>query len=95
MSRQTVDQELEEKSFSLKIFCLQILSSSLANIAGGAAGHPLDTIRVRVQAETTSTSSYQVMKETYRIEGLRAFYKGCLLPLFGTLPYNTMIFTCT
>ena len=35
------------------------------------------------------------MAETYRGEGVGGFFKGCLSPLIGVTPYNTMVFTVT
>jgi hypothetical protein len=44
--QETVADEIRQKSYNLRVFGQQIFAASLANIAGGIAGHPLDTIRV-------------------------------------------------
>jgi hypothetical protein len=46
--------------------------------------HPIDTIKSRVQTSSHSTS--QVIRQTLRLEGWRAFYKGVGPVILGGVP---------
>jgi solute carrier family 25 carnitine/acylcarnitine transporter 20/29 len=60
----------------------------VSNIVGTAFGHPLDTIRVRMQLEGKHVTLSSVCRETYMNEGARGFFKGMVSPLVGVTPYN-------
>ena len=48
-----------------------VFASSVSNILGPVAGHPLDTIRVRMQlANCTDVTFMQVCRETVANEGV-------------------------
>jgi len=52
-------------------------------VAGGTGlllGHPLDTIKVRLQALKGYSSPLQCVKQTFRQEAIGGFYKGMLFP---------------
>ncbi|KAI3407134.1 YMC1 [Candida oxycetoniae] len=57
-----------------------------AGFVGGATqvliGQPADLVKIRLQT-SSATSSIQVIRNVIRNEGLLAFYKGTLPPLFG------------
>ena len=63
------------------------LKDIAAGFIGGATqvliGQPADLVKIRLQTSTTPTTSAQVIKNVIRNEGLLAFYKGTLPPLFG------------
>lgn len=58
-----------------------------AGFIGGATqvliGQPADLVKIRLQTSTSHTSSLDVIKAVIKNEGLLAFYKGTLPPLFG------------
>lgn len=58
-----------------------------AGFVGGATqvliGQPADLVKIRLQTSTTPLSSTQVIKNVLQKEGIFAFYKGTLAPLFG------------
>lgn len=87
--------ELQEPKFSctIKTFCTQIVMASSANIMGQIAGHPLDTVRVRMQVSAGNPTVLGTMKSTWQLEGTRGFFKGLIAPLVGSTPYNTIVFT--
>lgn len=62
------------------------LKDVAAGFVGGATqvliGQPFDLIKIKLQT-TDATSSVQVIKNVIRNEGILAFYKGTLPPLFG------------
>ena len=60
------------------------------------AGHPFDTIKVRLQAEGTLSTRFQgplhCVRETVAHEGVRGLYKGMAAPLFLTGGINSVLF---
>ena len=68
------------------------VAGSIAGCAGQLVGHPLDSIKVRLQSESllkggrsrrsrTSTTAYQSARILYHEGGFRAFFRGLSLPL--------------
>jgi len=79
------------------------LRASLQDIAAGTAGglctvlvgHPLDTIKVRLQTAAAGTKRMSMMdciRFTIREEGWRGFYKGMQSPLAGEGFFNAVQF---
>lgn len=83
------------------------VSATKSFIAGGfggmctvATGHPLDTIKVRLQTmprvkpgETPLyRGTYDCAKQTFLKEGFRGFYKGMAAPLAGVTPMFAVCF---
>ncbi len=72
----------------------------LAGIAGGCAGvlagHPLDTVKVRLQNQHGSHTFYRgtwhCIAQTVRHEGLFGLYKGMSSPLIGVAVINSILF---
>lgn len=59
------------------------------------AGHPFDTIKVRLQTEGKSgrfTGPLNCLSQTVRKEGVRALYKGVTPPLLATGVINSVLF---
>lgn len=58
-----------------------------AGFIGGATqvliGQPFDLVKIRLQTSTSSKTSGQIIKQVIQNEGVFAFYKGTLAPLFG------------
>jgi solute carrier family 25 carnitine/acylcarnitine transporter 20/29 len=59
-------------------------------MAGVVAGHPLDTIKVRLQQQQSKTqfSSVRMLRE----EGWRSFFRGMASPLVGVAIINALLF---
>jgi len=77
------------------MFLAHAFSSTVSNVLGSIAGHPLDTVRVRMQVEVGQVSMLNICRETLRGEGIRGFSKGLLSPLCAVTPYNVFVFTVT
>lgn len=43
-----------------------------------------------MQLESEPIKVTQMIRSTFEAEGMRGFYKGCLSPLIGALPYNSL-----
>lgn len=58
-----------------------------AGFIGGATqvliGQPADLVKIRLQTSPVPTTSAQIIKQVIQKEGILAFYKGTLAPLFG------------
>ena len=66
------------------------IAGSIAGAFGQCVGHPLDSIKTRLQSESllgggtstkTTTSAYRCAHNIYTEGGFRAFFRGLSLPL--------------
>jgi solute carrier family 25 (mitochondrial carnitine/acylcarnitine transporter), member 20/29 len=67
-----------------------ITASTVSNMLGHLIGHPLDTVRVRMQLESRKITASQIILETIKKEGPSGLYKGVTQPLIGAVPINSM-----
>ena len=70
-----------------------IVAGTIGGMTTVVVGHPLDTVKVRLQ---TSTSHYSSMVDcivkTWQVEGVRGYYKGVQSPLAGEAFFNAIQF---
>ena len=76
--------------------------STVSGGVGGSflvvAGHPLDTLKVRLQTQKPVNGvmpykgTIDCVKKTFKAEGVRGFYKGMLGPLVGVTPVYALVF---
>jgi solute carrier family 25 (mitochondrial carnitine/acylcarnitine transporter), member 20/29 len=59
-------------------------------MVGQFIGHPLDTVRVRMQLETRKISASHCIIETIKNEGAMGLYKGVTPSMIGAVPINSM-----
>eukprot|EP00611_Tribonema_gayanum_P019248 TRINITY_DN3290_c0_g1_i1.p1 TRINITY_DN3290_c0_g1~~TRINITY_DN3290_c0_g1_i1.p1 ORF type:complete len:158 (+),score=27.36 TRINITY_DN3290_c0_g1_i1:57-530(+) len=73
-----------------------ILSGTVAGIAQVVAGHPLDTIKVRLQTQSSTNPEFSGMgdciRKTIQREGLMGLYAGAASPLVGAMAHNAGVF---
>jgi len=76
-----------------------IASGTIGGIAQVVAGHPLDTVKVRLQNQVDvpgQAKQFNGMLDTFRktiqIEGVRGLYKGATSPLAGAMAHNAGVF---
>eukprot|EP00698_Gefionella_okellyi_P007425 TRINITY_DN1810_c0_g1_i2.p1 TRINITY_DN1810_c0_g1~~TRINITY_DN1810_c0_g1_i2.p1 ORF type:complete len:316 (+),score=43.58 TRINITY_DN1810_c0_g1_i2:76-948(+) len=75
-------------------------SDFIAGCVGGLAqvvsGHPLDTVKVRLQTQSATNPQYSGMvdciRKTVRSEGFLGLYKGVQSPLVGVAALNAIVF---
>ena len=60
-------------------------------LAGIAAGHPIDTVRVRIQT-CTSQSIGATFQSIIQFEGVKSLYKGLVAPAVGVGALNAVLF---
>ncbi|XP_072181791.1 mitochondrial carnitine/acylcarnitine carrier protein-like [Diadema setosum] len=75
------------------------LAGGFGGVCLVAAGHPLDTIKVRLQTQPTGPGVNPLYKGTFdcaakivRNEGFRGLYKGMLAPILGVTPMYAVCF---
>lgn len=74
-----------------------IIISSLPSVVGALfntyAGHPFDTIRVRLQdINTKYKSSLNCLTSTIKYEGVSGLFKGSVSSLYGAIAENIVVF---
>lgn len=87
------DAQDADASESTKVL-LDFTSGTVGGMLGILAAHPLDTAKTRLQAmpsfEGSSTS--RVLRDTFRLEGAAALYRGMSFPLYSAAVLNAIIF---
>lgn len=74
-------------------FKKDLVCGSFAGVFLCLSGHPLDSIKVRMQNSKTKMTLSGAIKSTLRNEGMVGFYKGMGPPLL-TIPFiNSIIFS--
>lgn len=80
-------------------FTKEALFGLLGGLAYGLSspivGHPLDTIKTKMQAEAgfKNASVWQTIASTYRADGITGFYRGFVPPLLGSMIYRGAAFS--
>nr|XP_040049304.1 solute carrier family 25 member 45 isoform X2 [Gasterosteus aculeatus aculeatus] len=92
--------DIEGKRITLSTIChivqgmpfMEFIAGSLSGALGLAVGHPLDTVKVRLQAQSVYTGIFHCMSKTYSKEGLHGFFKGMAFPVLTTGITNSVVF---
>jgi solute carrier family 25 carnitine/acylcarnitine transporter 20/29 len=71
-----------------------IFAGSLGGVAQVLSGHPLDTVKVRLQTQTSLiyTGTIDCLSKTIKEEGFKGLYKGVQSPLVGLAVMNSVMF---
>lgn len=69
-----------------------IVTGSIAGMAGKLLEYPFDTIKVRLQSSLMYRGPLDCIRLTLRQEGLPGFYRGLSPPLFGAAAENACLF---
>jgi solute carrier family 25 carnitine/acylcarnitine transporter 20/29 len=74
---------------------VDLVAGTLSGVLGTVVGHPLDTIKVRLQTQARggSMGALSCARQIYRQEGLGSFFKGLSSPLASLTFLNMMSFT--
>jgi hypothetical protein len=78
-----------------------VMVDTIAGIFGGMAGkaveYPADTIKVKLQAQTTTGTSFtgplDCLRQTIKNSGIRGLYAGLPVPLLGSMAEMGVLFT--
>ncbi|MEQ2222557.1 hypothetical protein ILYODFUR_027502 [Ilyodon furcidens] len=71
---------------------LEFVAGSISGAVGIAVGHPLDTVKVRLQAKCVYKGIFDCVARTYLNEGLHGFFKGMSFPVLTTGLANSIVF---
>lgn len=92
MSTQNQPQPISKLTGSV----IDVLSGSVGGIGLTLVGHPFDTLKVRLQTQSTTNPVYSglgdCVKKTWQTEGPAGFYRGVTSPLFGQVVFNAVQF---
>jgi solute carrier family 25 carnitine/acylcarnitine transporter 20/29 len=68
-------------------------AGTIGGVAGIVAGHPLDTVKVRLQtSDGKSPGLVRTVRHIVRHEGAGGLYKGLLSPVLSNAPINAVVF---
>ncbi|XP_076130947.1 solute carrier family 25 member 45 [Alosa pseudoharengus] len=59
---------------------------------GLAVGHPMDTVKVRIQTQSKYKGIFDCVKKTYTHEGVHGFFKGMAFPVLSVAISNSVLF---
>jgi solute carrier family 25 carnitine/acylcarnitine transporter 20/29 len=82
--------ENDAQPFSWSHVLKDLAAGSLAGVANVASGHPLDTIKVRMQMIQVGFG--KCIKSMYQQEGFFAYYKGVAWPFYSIPIVNAVVF---
>jgi solute carrier family 25 carnitine/acylcarnitine transporter 20/29 len=75
---------------------LDFFAGCVGGAAGVIVGHPLDTVKVRLQTQSPTnikyTGTFHCLSTIVKQESVRGLYKGISSPLFGVAGVNALIF---
>ena len=84
--------QTKNKSPALQAFQKDLLCASFAGVLNCLTGHPLDSVKVRMQSAKPRASLVQIVKQMFVNEGLLGFYKGVGPPMITVPLINSIIF---
>lgn len=68
-------------------------AGTIGGVAGIIAGHPLDTVKVRLQTSSSKTAGLvRTVRHIVQHEGAAGLYKGLLSPVLSNAPINAVVF---
>ncbi|KAI9325437.1 mitochondrial carrier domain-containing protein [Zopfochytrium polystomum] len=81
-------RQLKREMDDIKAF----LAGGAAGVATVLAGHPFDTLKVRLQTSNQYSGIVDCFKQTVRKDGIFGLYKGMTSPLVGVTPMFALSF---
>ena len=70
----------------------EFVAGWISGALGLVLGHPFDTVKVRLQTQTTYRGIVDCMVKTYRHESLLGFFKGMSFPIASIAVVNSVLF---
>ena len=90
----------EKKESTISAFSLNLISGFIAGTWGTIVGHPLDTLKIRVQLSNEKVSPLQTFRNVINEEGRGSYsrgfarlFKGVVPPICGTAPIIALLFS--
>jgi len=69
-----------------------LIAGTVGGAGGIVIGHPIDTVKVRLQVDRTYGGITDCVLKTWRLEGPTSFFKGVVAPVLGAAPINAVVF---
>ncbi|KAL6006248.1 Mitochondrial arginine transporter bac2 [Asimina triloba] len=70
----------------------EFVAGGFGGMAGVISGHPLDTLRIRLQQPSSNTSAFRLLRQIVRTEGASSLYRGMGTPLATVTFQNAVVF---
>nr|XP_055053995.1 solute carrier family 25 member 45 [Misgurnus anguillicaudatus] len=71
---------------------VEFIAGWVSGAIGLVVGHPLDTVKVRLQTQSIYSGIYDCMLKTYTHEGFHGFFKGMAFPVLSIAASNAVSF---
>jgi len=95
-TREPTSERANKSTNHLYKTTMEFAAGCMGGLAGIIVGHPADTVKVRIQAQTPNNIRYKgtfdCFAEIIKKESVYGLYKGLLAPLYGTVAVNALIF---
>jgi len=82
----------QEHQSNFMLAMKDIFAGSIGGIGQCLSGHPLDTIKVRLQTSDRYKGTVDCFRKTVQEEGFAGLYKGIQSPLVGMTALNSVLF---
>ena len=86
----------EKRTIWWKEGLLTLISGTTYGMTSIVVGHPMDTVKTKMQAQTTfnvDAGLKTTCKRIWEKEGVRGFYRGALSPLIGSIIFRSLQFS--
>ncbi|KAK7165463.1 hypothetical protein R3I94_003730 [Phoxinus phoxinus] len=70
----------------------EFIAGWISGAVGLVVGHPLDTIKVRLQTQSVYKGIFDCVVKTYTHEGFHGFFKGMSFPVISVALSNAVVF---
>lgn len=81
-----VDPQVQNNNSMAQKFAKDLTAGFISGAIANYIGHPLDTVKLRMQLSTQNLSTWNVLKKIYKHEGVHGMFKGVTAPLVGRAP---------
>jgi solute carrier family 25 carnitine/acylcarnitine transporter 20/29 len=92
MQAEDIASEPESWLDDIPIEVKDFVAGTVAGSAQVMSGHPFDTVKVHMQTSASGTSAVSVVKNIFKADGMRGFFRGMGPPLAGVGAVNAVLF---
>ncbi|KRX11212.1 Mitochondrial carrier domain [Pseudocohnilembus persalinus] len=86
-------QQIQEQKSVSEVFLVELFGGTIGGIVSVIVGHPLDTIRVRIQTSTSKNNGMiKQLNKAIKYEGFLSLYRGLASPIVGVPFFNAINF---
>ncbi|XP_048853871.1 solute carrier family 25 member 45 [Brienomyrus brachyistius] len=71
---------------------VEFIAGWISGAVGLVVGHPMDTMKVRLQTQSTYRGILDCVSKTYKHEGINGFFKGMSFPVLSIAISNSVAF---